>query len=202
MSYRGKHRKPSSTSRRIAGAAVAGAIVGAPMIMSAPAQASGMNWDSIAQCESSGNWNANTGNGFSGGLQFTPSTWKAYGGSGSASQASREQQIAVAERVLAAQGPGAWPVCNHKGGSATKSAPSASTKKVTQPVTEKAAPVQQATTKQAPVTASHGNYTVKSGDTLSSIASKSGSSWSDLFTKNQDAIKNANLIFPGQQLNV
>ena len=71
-------------------------------------------WDRVAQCESGGNWNTNTGNGFSGGLQFTPSTWRAFGGTGEAYNASREQQIAVAERVLAGQGWGAWPVCSRK----------------------------------------------------------------------------------------
>jgi len=69
-------------------------------------------WDRIAQCESGGNWAANTGNGYYGGLQFTLSTWHAYGGVGYPNQASREQQIAVAERVRAAEGGyGAWPVC-------------------------------------------------------------------------------------------
>ncbi|HEX7133227.1 MAG TPA: transglycosylase family protein [Iamia sp.] len=72
----------------------------------------GGRWDALAQCESGGNWSTNTGNGYSGGLQFSPSTWAAYGGSGSAHNASREQQIAVAERVLAAQGWGAWPSCS------------------------------------------------------------------------------------------
>ena len=78
------------------------------------AYADGMNWDAVAQCESGGNWHANTGNGFYGGLQFTNSTWQAYGGGAYASQAnyaSREQQIAVAERVYQSQGSGAWPVC-------------------------------------------------------------------------------------------
>ena len=69
-------------------------------------------WDAIAQCESGGNWAANTGNGYYGGLQFTLSTWHAYGGSGYPNQNSREAQIAVAERVAAAEGGyGAWPVC-------------------------------------------------------------------------------------------
>ena len=62
-------------------------------------------------CESSGNWSINTGNGYYGGLQFSQSTWEANGGSGSASNASRDEQIRVAENVLATQGPGAWPVC-------------------------------------------------------------------------------------------
>jgi hypothetical protein len=78
----------------------------------APSVSGGGRWDALAQCESGGNWSTNTGNGYYGGLQFSPSTWSAYGGSGSASNASREEQIAVAERVLAAQGWGAWPSCS------------------------------------------------------------------------------------------
>lgn len=73
-------------------------------------------WDALAECESGGNWGTNTGNGFKGGLQFTDSTWKAHGGSGSAANASREEQIAVAERVQANQGWGAWPACSRKVG--------------------------------------------------------------------------------------
>lgn len=70
------------------------------------------NWDAVAQCESSGNWATDTGNGFYGGLQFTQSTWNAYGGVGNPAHASKSEQIQIAERVLAAQGPGAWPVCS------------------------------------------------------------------------------------------
>ena len=80
----------------------------------APAVSDGSVWDSIAQCESGGNWAINTGNGYQGGLQFNSQTWNAYGGgeyAASADQASREQQIAVAEKVQAAQGWGAWPAC-------------------------------------------------------------------------------------------
>ena len=80
----------------------------------APAVAGGSVWDSIAQCESGGNWAINTGNGYQGGLQFSPSTWAGYGGTeyaATADQATREQQIAIAERVQAAQGWGAWPAC-------------------------------------------------------------------------------------------
>jgi len=71
-------------------------------------------WDKVAQCESGGNWATSTGNGFHGGLQFTASTWRSFGGSGMPHQASRTEQIAVAERVLAAQGWKAWPACSHK----------------------------------------------------------------------------------------
>ncbi|OCB34599.1 resuscitation-promoting factor RpfE [Mycobacterium malmoense] len=80
-----------------------------------PVRAYSVNWDAIAQCESGGNWSINTGNGFSGGLQFTPSTWHANGGSGSPAGASREEQIRVAENVLHSQGIGAWPVCGRRG---------------------------------------------------------------------------------------
>ncbi|MGB3955760.1 MAG: transglycosylase family protein, partial [Brooklawnia sp.] len=76
----------------------------------APAVSNGGTWDAIAQCESGGNWAINTGNGYYGGLQFAASTWTAYGGGAyapTANLATREQQIAIAEKVLAAQGWGA-----------------------------------------------------------------------------------------------
>lgn len=90
---------------------------GTKAVPTAPAVAGGTVWDSLAQCEAGGNWNINTGNGFSGGLQFTPSTWLAYGGGAYAPQAwmaTREQQIDVATRVQAGQGWGAWPACTAK----------------------------------------------------------------------------------------
>jgi resuscitation-promoting factor RpfE len=87
----------------------------APAPAKAPIKAYSVNWDAIAACESGGNWGISTGNGYSGGLQFTPSTWRANGGSGSASGASRDEQIRVAENVLRTQGIGAWPVCGRRG---------------------------------------------------------------------------------------
>lgn len=84
-----------------------------------PVSSNGGAWDTIAQCESGGNWAINTGNGYSGGLQFSPQTWTGHGGgqyAPTANGASREQQIAVAERVLASQGWGAWPSCSAKAG--------------------------------------------------------------------------------------
>ncbi|MFT4199895.1 transglycosylase family protein [Gordonia sp. (in: high G+C Gram-positive bacteria)] len=93
-------------------AAVAGALTVAPLVaITGTANAAGHNWDAVAQCESGGNWAINTGNGYYGGLQFSQSTWQANGGSGMPHQNSREAQIAVAERVLARQGIGAWPSC-------------------------------------------------------------------------------------------
>lgn len=82
---------------------------------SAPAVSSGSAWDRLAACESGGNWSINTGNGYYGGLQFSASTWLGYGGGAYASRAdlaTREQQIAIAEKVLDGQGWGAWPTCS------------------------------------------------------------------------------------------
>lgn len=71
----------------------------------------GHNWDAVAACESGGDWQANTGNGYYGGLQFSLASWRAVGGFGYPHQASKATQIAMAERLLAAQGAGAWPHC-------------------------------------------------------------------------------------------
>ncbi|WP_166905446.1 transglycosylase family protein [Mycobacterium sp. DL440] len=82
----------------------------------ATAGADTVNWDAIADCESGGNWSTNTGNGHYGGLQFKPTTWASHGGIGSPAFAPREEQIRVAENVLATQGIGAWPKCGARGG--------------------------------------------------------------------------------------
>jgi len=93
-------------------------IVGAAIIPAGTASASvpTRTWDRIAQCESGGKWDINTGNGYHGGLQFDPDTWREHGGKGQAEDASKDEQIAVAERVLEKQGWGAWPVCSRKAG--------------------------------------------------------------------------------------
>ena len=101
-----------------ASAAQAGPAAPQQATSAAPASSGGVNWAAIAACESGGNWSANTGNGFYGGLQFTEQTWLAYGGgqyAASANLATSAQQIAVAQRVLAGQGIGAWPVCGAGG---------------------------------------------------------------------------------------
>ncbi|MCB9417886.1 MAG: transglycosylase family protein [Mycolicibacterium sp.] len=94
---------------------VGGTLVAAPLALAGTAQADSVNWDAVAQCESGGNWSIATGNGYYGGLQFSMSTWRANGGSGSPHQASRAEQIRVAENVLRTQGIGAWPVCGRRG---------------------------------------------------------------------------------------
>jgi nucleoid-associated protein YgaU len=121
---KGRHRKPSTTGQTIAKTVVAGAVVGTPLTavttLTTPGTAHAASdtvWDRVAKCESGGNWSINTGNGFKGGLQFTSSTWRGFGGTqfaNSAEKATREQQIVVAEKVLSKQGWGAWPVCSRK----------------------------------------------------------------------------------------
>src|SRR6201996_8816958 len=112
----GRHRKPTTSTVGVAKLAFTGAVIGGGGIALAgqAAAAPDSEWDRVAACESGGNWGINTGNGYHGGLQFSQGTWAAHGGgefATSANQATRDQQIAVAERVLASQGRGAWAVC-------------------------------------------------------------------------------------------
>ncbi|MGH3478917.1 MAG: transglycosylase family protein [Pseudonocardiaceae bacterium] len=108
------------TSRFLARTGIVAATMTFPLIFAAPAQAATLDqWDRLAECESSGNWRANTGNGYYGGLQFSRRTWKAFGGgsyAGTANNATRTQQIAIAEKVLRTQGWKAWPTCSRKTG--------------------------------------------------------------------------------------
>ncbi|EHI12659.1 transglycosylase family protein [Mycolicibacterium thermoresistibile] len=96
-------------------ATFAGALAVAPIALAGTASADSVNWDAIAACESGGNWSINTGNGYYGGLQFSLSTWRANGGTGMPHQASRAEQIRVAENTLRSQGIGAWPTCGKRG---------------------------------------------------------------------------------------
>jgi nucleoid-associated protein YgaU len=211
-SIRGKHRKQSRVVRGVAKVALAGAVLGVPLTIAATgtANASSVNWDAIAHCESGGNWATNTHNNFYGGLQFTLSTWHANGGVGMPQDASRAQQIAVAERVLATQGIHAWPVCGKyagSGGSYAAANAGGSTPHATRHVahTQPQAPqhlqaaIQGA---QAPRSALGGDYTVVSGDTLSGIAATHdvAGGWQALWNENKGIVTNPNLIFPGQRL--
>lgn len=101
------------STRALGFAAITGALVAVPFALSTASASAAPthNWDGVAQCESGGNWGINTGNGYYGGLQFSQSTWAANGGQGSAHNASKEEQVRVAENVLNTQGAGAWPVC-------------------------------------------------------------------------------------------
>lgn len=119
---RGRHRRTRTSRLSIATLAVTtgGAGLVLPLVGASGASAASVGtWDKVAECESTGNWSINTGNGFYGGLQFTQSTWAAFGGTEFAPRAdlaTKDQQIAIAEKVLAGQGPGAWPVCSVKAG--------------------------------------------------------------------------------------
>ncbi|MGH3971758.1 MAG: transglycosylase family protein [Pseudonocardiaceae bacterium] len=152
-----------------------------------------MNWDAIAQCESGGNWAIDTGNGYSGGLQFKPSTWRANGGVGNPANATREQQIAVAERVLASQGIGAWPVCGKYAGSNTPTR-----KQSTKPTTPDIPSVPPT------VTGPMSMYTVVSGDTLWSIANSHHvpGGWQRIYEANRNVIADPDLILAGQLLRI
>jgi hypothetical protein len=113
----GRHRKQTNTGRTVAKVAVTGAIIGTAgaAFAGTATAAPDSDWDRLAQCESGGNWGINTGNGFQGGLQFSPGTWTANGGNqfaATANHAGRQEQMVVAERVLARQGWGAWPSCS------------------------------------------------------------------------------------------
>jgi resuscitation-promoting factor RpfA len=114
----GRHSKPATSAVKVAKIAFTGAVIGGGSLAFA-AQAGAATdgeWDQVARCESGGNWAINTGNGYQGGVQFSPGTWASHGGgefAPAANMATKEQQIAVAERVLASQGRGAWPVCGH-----------------------------------------------------------------------------------------
>ncbi|MFJ8579578.1 transglycosylase family protein [Micromonospora sp. NPDC093277] len=211
-------RRRRVTQRRVAvGALVAGAATGAATILGpiAPASASSVNWDAIAQCESGGNWRINTGNGYYGGLQFSKGTWNGYGGQRYASRAdlaSRGEQIAIAEKVLDGQGIGAWPVCGKKSGS-TKHYSSSSgngSKKSSRKATRDRSSGNHSSTTRSPRSAtpssgSAGDYVVKPGDTLSEIAEAHHLSggWPALYERNERVVgDNPGLIFPGQRLDL
>ncbi|MFJ8937002.1 transglycosylase family protein [Streptomyces sp. NPDC102365] len=231
LSNKGKHRRPSKATRIATLAGVTTAAVAVPLMGATGASAATTSeWDTVAQCESGGNWSINTGNGYYGGLQFSASTWAAYGGSSYAStadQASKSQQIAVAEKVLASQGKGAWPSCGvglsgaSTGGSTAPSGSDSSNQSTSQPQQqqqnsqsseERASRSQERPaakkTVETPtgkkVKKGDGEYKVVKGDTLSEIADKKNvkGGWAKLYKLNDDIVDDADFIFPGQQLHL
>ncbi|MFI9270627.1 transglycosylase family protein [Kitasatospora sp. NPDC052896] len=155
----GRHRRRTNTEKAIAAAGVAGVGLAMPLLTATGAHAATASvWDKVANCESTGNWSINTGNGFYGGLQFTSSTWAAYGGTQyapQANQATRSQQISVAEKVLADQGPGAWPVCSVKAGLTAGGAPAAVDTSSSSGSSSSGSSAPAARTKAAPQAQSH-----------------------------------------------
>ena len=226
-----KHARGSRVRKhaRLALGLTAAGVAGTAALLgpASPAQASSVNWDAIAQCESGGNWSINTGNGFYGGLQFTRGTWRAYGGTkyaSTADKASRSEQIRIAEKVLRGQGIGAWPVCGKKagsskhykgsntGGSKSSAKSSKSSSKSSKSSSKSSKSAAHKATKKS--TSSHRvtrattvkptgkTYVVRSGDTLSAIATKNHVSggWHTLYGLNRATISNPNVIFPGQRI--
>ncbi|MFJ3545376.1 MULTISPECIES: transglycosylase family protein [Streptomyces] len=232
LNSKGKHRRPSKAARIATLAGVTGAAVAVPLMGATNASAASVEtWDAVAQCESGGNWSINTGNGYYGGLQFSQSSWAAAGGTQYASRAdlaSKDQQIATAEKLLDMQGPGAW-ACAGAGGLTDDgvdpgvnpggSGQSESKPEQAQPERQAEQPTTRSEQREAPkaeskktvttptgdkVKKGDGEYKVKAGDTLSKIAQKEDvkGGWSKLFKLNDDIVEDANLIFPGQQLHL
>lgn len=219
----------NSIARRATGAvAAAGLAVGLSLVGTTTAQADSV-WDEVAQCESGGNWSINTGNGYYGGLQFSQSTWQAYGGSGRADQASKSEQIRVAQATLQGQGPGAWPVCGARagltrsnGGAASAgSSSSESSSSSSNGSSQQQSSRQQSTQQQSQPKRSNGSWsqqgsstakravsgktvTVRAGDTLNKIAQRQGvqGGWKALYSMNRGTVSNPNLIYVGQTLTV
>jgi nucleoid-associated protein YgaU len=180
-----------------------------------PAEAAATTvWDRVAQCESGGNWKINTGNGFYGGVQFAAGTWKAYGGNTYANQAhlaTKAEQIAIARRVLAGQGPGAWPVCSRRAGltksngKADRNAMPASnpgTSKTQNLSDSKVKIAKKSTEKKYSATGK--TVHVKRGDTLRKIAKRYDveGGWKGLWKLNKKTIKDPNLIYIGQIIKI
>ncbi|MFF5973752.1 peptidoglycan DD-metalloendopeptidase family protein [Streptomyces sp. NPDC012769] len=207
---KGRHARPAqpSSAKRIAVGTtfvLSGSVVPIALAGSANA-ATASEWDTVAQCESSGNWSINTGNGYYGGVQFAQSTWVQFGGlefAPRADLATKTEQITVAERVLwkghgswAPQGKGAWPVC----GVGLSNTPYASPTPAPTPT-----PTPTPTPPPAgdPDDAEDGVYVVKAGDYLAKIATtlKIEGGWQKLYEINKEAIgPNPNLISPGMKL--
>jgi hypothetical protein len=198
MPQHDRFRMPIHTLRRgaVVVAGAAGLTIG---VLTGSAEAGDHNWDGVAECESGGDWNINTGNGYQGGLQFSRSTWAAYGGLAYAPRAdlaTKGQQIAVAERTLAGQGAGAWPTCGrHLTGAAPAARPAAPA-----PAADVADTADRASQTSAPTAT--GSYTVRPGDTLSEIAQARGvgGGWRALYALNSHQIADPDRIGVGQQL--
>jgi nucleoid-associated protein YgaU len=208
--YRGRHRAPSAPSqfdvgqlvaRSTAGAtAFALPIVGISALATGTAEAATESqWDNVAHCESGGNWHINTGNGYYGGLQFAQGTWTSFGGQHYASRAdlaTKAEQIAVAEKVLAREGWGAWPVCSQRRGPAVRGdATVANRSHHRRPLTH--------STRTRGV--AKGIYVVRSGDSLSAIAARHEvrGGWRALYRANRTLIgKNPDLIQIGMHLHL
>ncbi|MCQ0025480.1 transglycosylase family protein, partial [Streptomyces somaliensis DSM 40738] len=207
MAVRGRHRRqqPSRLNRASLTVTIGSAL---PLIGAGTAHAASADvWEKVAACESTGRWQTNTGNGHYGGLQFTQSTWEAYGGTRYAPRAdlaTRDQQIAVAEKVLKGQGPRAWPTCSQRAGlTRGGEAPDVRAEARGDRVETRAERSERPATPTTIPNQRRESYTVARGDTLSRIASEEDvpGGWKRLYERNRTVIgENPDLIFPGQRL--
>ncbi|MET7759274.1 transglycosylase family protein [Streptomyces sp. NPDC005389] len=224
MGVRGRHRRhqPSRINRASLTVTAGGAGMALPFIGAGTVHAASLDvWEKVASCESTSHWHINTGNGYFGGLQFSQSTWEAYGGTHYAPRAdlaSKDQQIAIAERVLKGQGPGAWPSCGPgaglaRGGAAPDITPGTGTTKASRvgnaPGTA-SLPGQRALSERparnvgpTAVPTVREMYTVTPGDSLSKIArdERVQGGWKRLYDANRPVVgDDPDLIHPGQRL--
>ncbi|MFI1659891.1 peptidoglycan DD-metalloendopeptidase family protein [Streptomyces sp. NPDC020472] len=225
MAVRGRHRRhqPSRINRASLTVTAGGAGMALPLIGAGAAHAASLDvWEKVASCESSSSWHVNTGNGYFGGLQFTQSTWERYGGTHYAPRAdlaSKDQQIAIAERVLKGQGPGAWPSCGPRaglagGGESPDVAPGRATAAESSSggndVRTASLPGQRALPEHTARSVSPTTvptvremYTVTPGDSLSEIARDEHvrGGWQRLYETNRSVVgDDPDLIHPGQRL--
>ena len=191
MAVRGRHRRyqPNRINRASLTVTAGGAGMALPLMGTGGAEAADVEtWDKVAACESTNDWNINTGNGYFGGLQFSQSTWEAFGGTAYAARAdlaTKEQQITIAEKVLDGQGPGAWPSCSARAGLTIED------------VKPQTTPQSQAGKVEM--------YTVVQGDTLSEIADSREvrGGWRKLYETNRRTIgSDPDVIVPGQRLSL
>ncbi len=185
-------------------------IVAAPPAAAAPGDLSA-RWNRVAACESSGRWHINTGNHYYGGLQFFQPTWVGFGGrkyAPRADLATRIQQIAVAKRVLADQGPHAWPVCGKRAGLTRHNGDAKRTALPNIRPYVHAVPAGQHQHRAAPKRHDAGprvsRYEVRRGDSLSALADRFGvhGGWQALWHYNRTNVPNPNVIFVGQTLQI
>lgn len=208
--YRGRHRH-ARTAQRVTALSAIGIGTAAVSAVIAPVTAHAATsgeWDSVAHCESGGNWSDDTGNGYYGGLQFSESTWDSFGGTAyapRADEASPGEQMAVADKVLDAQGWGAWPVCSRVAG--VSGEPTASGVHTAPPSTPASGatstPNSSAPTYVPSVKGAH--YVVKPSDTLYAIAQRHHvkGGWTAVYETNKSVIGNdPSLIRPGMKLKV
>lgn len=200
----GRDRRPAKAARFAVLGGVVGAAVAIPMVTAPGAQAASVStWDKVAECESSGDWQADTGNGYYGGLQFSQSSWKAAGGTQYASradQATKEQQIATAEKLLDKQGPGAWACAGEAGLTADGAPADVDASGSGESGDSGDSGGESAGNSDAGSGQGKGDYTVKPGDTLASIAAAHGVDLKQLHEDNKSTVEDADLILPGQKL--